>query len=64
MGLIPIPGSDKMDNGQNISGYKHILEYLYDRYYKNMTIKEIAQERGVCGETIRIKIKYSKTRNV
>ncbi len=29
---------------------------ILDRYYKNMSIKEIAQNRGVCGETIRIKI--------
>ena len=32
-------------------------ELMYDRYYNNMTIKEIATIRGVCGETIRIKIK-------
>ena len=32
-------------------------ELIYDRFYKNMTIKEIANIRGVCGETIRIKIK-------
>ena len=32
-------------------------DLMYDRYYNNMTIKEIAQQRGVCGETIRIKIK-------
>jgi len=29
---------------------------IIDRYYKNMSIKEIAEVRGVCGETIRIKI--------
>ena len=32
-------------------------ELIYDRFYKNMTIKEIAQDRGVCGETIRIRLK-------
>ena len=32
-------------------------DIIYDRFYKNMTIKEIAQNKGVCGETIRIKIK-------
>ena len=32
-------------------------DLMYYRYYKNMTIKEMAQQRGVCGETIRIKIK-------
>lgn len=29
---------------------------ILDRYYNNMSIKEIAKNRGVCGETIRIKI--------
>ena len=32
-------------------------DLMYDRFYKNMTIKELAKSRGVCGETIRIKIK-------
>ena len=32
-------------------------DLMYDRFYKNMTIKELAEKRGVCGETIRIKIK-------
>ena len=32
-------------------------ELIYDRYYKNMTIKELAQQRGICGEAIRMKIK-------
>lgn len=32
-------------------------ELIYDRFYKNMTIKEIAESRGVCGETIRIRLK-------
>jgi len=29
---------------------------ITDRFYKNMSIKEIAENRGVCGETIRIRI--------
>ena len=29
---------------------------ILDRFYKNMSIKEIAESRGVCGETIRIRI--------
>lgn len=29
---------------------------ILDRFYKNMSIKEIAENRGVCGETIRIRI--------
>tara|TARA_Y100001963_G_C6501040_1_gene317867 strand:+ start:114 stop:485 length:372 start_codon:yes stop_codon:yes gene_type:complete len=32
-------------------------ELIFDRFYKNMTIKEIAKNRDVCGETIRLKIK-------
>lgn len=32
-------------------------ELIYDRFYKNMTINEIAEDRGVCGETIRIRLK-------
>jgi len=32
-------------------------DIILDRYYKNMTIREIAKNKGVCGETIRIKIK-------
>ena len=40
-------------------------ELVYDRFYKNMTIKELASQRGVCGETIRIKLKKNlkKLRN-
>ena len=30
---------------------------VVDRFYKNMTIKELAKDRGVCGETIRIRLK-------
>ena len=29
---------------------------VLDRFYNNMTIKEIAENRGVCGETIRIRL--------
>tara|TARA_Y100001938_G_C8070858_1_gene422969 strand:- start:1158 stop:1706 length:549 start_codon:yes stop_codon:yes gene_type:complete len=32
-------------------------DIIYDKFYKNMSIKEIAKNKGVCGETIRIKIK-------
>lgn len=31
-------------------------ELIYDRFYKNMTIKELSESRGVCGETIRIRL--------
>ena len=30
---------------------------VIDRFYKNMTINELAEDRGVCGETIRIRLK-------
>jgi DNA-directed RNA polymerase specialized sigma subunit len=31
-------------------------ELIFDRFYKNMTITEIAKSRKVCGETVRIRI--------
>jgi DNA-directed RNA polymerase specialized sigma24 family protein len=44
---------------------------VFDRFYKNMTIKELATSRNVCGETIRIrlnknleKIKYALKKSV
>jgi DNA-directed RNA polymerase specialized sigma24 family protein len=30
---------------------------VYDKYYNNMTIAEIAKDRGCCGETVRIRLK-------
>ena len=44
---------DMMDEIKNLSD----PELVYDRFYKNMTIKELAKKRGVCGETIRIRLK-------
>jgi DNA-directed RNA polymerase specialized sigma subunit len=32
-------------------------DLVFDRFYKNMTIKELANKREVCGETIRIRLK-------
>lgn len=32
-------------------------DLIYDRFYMNKTVSEIAEDRGVCGETIRIKLK-------
>jgi len=29
---------------------------IFDRFYGNMTIKELAEKRSVCGETIRIRL--------
>jgi DNA-directed RNA polymerase specialized sigma subunit len=37
-------------------------ELMYNRYYKNMSVREIALTRGVCSETIRIKIKKNLTK--
>lgn len=32
-------------------------DLIYDRFYMNKSINEMAEDRGVCGETIRIKLK-------
>lgn len=32
-------------------------QLIYDRFYMNKTVSEIAKDRGVCGETIRINLK-------
>jgi len=32
-------------------------ELMYNRFYRNMSVREIAENKGVCSETIRIKIK-------
>ena len=37
-------------------------EIIYDRFYKNMTVREIAKSRGVCSETIRVKINKNLTK--
>ena len=37
-------------------------DLIHDRFYKNMTIQEIAAARGVCNETIRIKINKNLTK--
>jgi len=29
---------------------------IYDRFYRNMTILELAKQYNVCGETIRIRL--------
>lgn len=44
---------DMIDEIKNLSD----PDLVFDRFYKNMSIKEIAQKRGVCGETIRIRLK-------
>ena len=45
---------DMMDD---IFTYCEYPDIIYDRYYKNMTIKEIADQRQKSGRTIRDKIK-------
>ena len=44
---------DMIDEIKNLSD----PDLIFDRFYKNMTIKELAKKRGVCGETIRIRLK-------
>lgn len=45
---------DMMDE---IFTYCEDPDLIYDRYYKNMTIQEIADQRQKSGQTIRVKIK-------
>ena len=45
---------DMMDE---IFTYCEDPDIIYDRYYKNMTVKEIADKKQKSGETIRFKIK-------
>ena len=35
-------------------------DLILDRFYNNMSIKEIAESRGVCGEAIRIRLKKNQ----
>ena len=48
---------DRIDLLDEINTKCEDPDLVYDRFYKNMTIKELAKQRGVCGETIRIKLK-------
>ena len=57
---ISVP--DKRDDIERVDMLDQIQqcddpELIYDRFYKSMTISEIAKARGVCGETIRIRLK-------
>ena len=61
-----IPSYDKIPDPTDYTFRSEMLDLIqqcddpdliHDRFYKNMTIKELAQERGVCGETVRIRIK-------
>lgn len=51
------PGFESVDMIDEMSDKCDDPQLIYDRFYKNMTIKELAKARGVCGETIRIRLK-------
>lgn len=48
---------DSIDMLDEINTHCDDPELVYNRFYKNMSVREIALSRGVCSETIRIKIK-------
>ena len=45
---------DMLDEIKNVCDDPQIV---YDRFYKNMSINEIAANLGVCNETVRVRIK-------
>ena len=53
---------DTIDMLEEIKHQCDDASLIYDRFYKNMTIKEIAAVRGVCNETIRVKINKNLTK--
>ena len=53
---------DSIDMMDEISTHCDDPELIYNRFYKNMSVREIALTRGVCSETIRIKIKKNLTK--
>jgi len=60
--LIPNSVSDSTNDIERIDMLDEIQQcddpdLIFDRFYNNMTIKEMAHARGVCGETIRIRLK-------
>ena len=48
---------DTIDMLDEINTHCDDPELIMQRFYKNMSVREIASKRGVSGETIRIKIK-------
>tara|TARA_Y100001973_G_C5202978_1_gene339228 strand:- start:44 stop:511 length:468 start_codon:yes stop_codon:yes gene_type:complete len=59
---LTISVQEKRDDTERIDMLDEIEQcddpsLIFDRFYKNMTINEIAKDRGVCGETIRIRLK-------
>jgi len=60
------PHIHNVQDGRNYISNIDILDYIskcehpdiiYDYYFNNKSIKEIAKENNVCGETIRLRIK-------
>ena len=51
-----------IDMLDEINTYCDDPELMLNRFYKNMSVREIALNRGVCSETIRIKIKKNLTK--
>ena len=47
---------DRIDMVDELENCCEDPDIIFDRFYNNMTIKEIASSRGVCSETIRVKI--------
>ena len=48
---------EKIDMIDEIETHCDDPDLMMDRFYQNMSVREIAKRRGVSGETIRIKIK-------
>jgi len=53
---------DSIDMLDEINTHCDDPELILNRFYKNMSVREIASIRGVCSETIRIKIKKNLTK--
>lgn len=58
-GIASRPNNDvaRIDMMDEINTYCDDPQIIYNRFYKNMSISEIASNMGVCSETIRLKIK-------
>jgi DNA-directed RNA polymerase specialized sigma subunit len=49
-------GFERVDMMDEISKCEDPM-LIYDRFYRNMTVNEIADNLGVCGETVRIRLR-------
>ena len=58
----PYRDVERIDMLDEVSSSCEDPQLIFDRFYKNMTVKEIALSRGVCSETIRIKINKNLTK--